>query len=67
MSEKQVVYQYPQQFGIENSLTVSCGAEGFTVTGHSNEILYSELEERIMRIVEKVAGKMKEEPKNYHG
>ena len=67
MSEKQVVYQYPQQFGIENSLTVSCGAEGFTVTGHSNEILFSELEDRIMNIVKEVAGKMKEEPKIYHG
>lgn len=62
-----IVYKYPQQIGMENTITVSCGAEGFTVTGHSNEILFGELEERIMGIVEKVSGKMKEEPKNYHG
>ena len=67
MSENQVVYKYPEQFGVENTITVSCGAEGFTVTGHSNEILFSELEDRIMNIVKEVAGKIKEEPKIYHG
>lgn len=65
--DKTTVYQYPQQIGTENTLTVSCGAEGFTVTGHSNEIPFPELEGRIMKIVEKVSGKMKDEPKVYHG
>jgi len=66
--QKQIIYEYPQQLGLENTLTVSCGAEGFSVSGHSNEIGFEELEARIMRIVEKVAGKIKNEsPENYHG
>lgn len=69
MSEEDntIEYKYPQQLGLENTLTVSCGAEGFSVSGHSNEISYEELEARIMRVVKTVAGQMKDEPKNYHG
>ena len=65
--DKTIVYKYPPQIGIDNCLTVACGSEGFNVTGHSNEISFQELEARIMGIVAEVAGKMKDEPKNYHG
>ena len=64
---EQPVYQYPPQFGIENSLNVSCNSEGFTVSGHSNELQFEYLEKRIMKIVEKLTGKINRDPKNYHG
>ena len=67
MTEETQIYQYPQQIGIETSLHVSCNSEGFDVSGHSNEITFDEMEEKIMKIVEKLAGKIKRDPKNYHG
>lgn len=68
MTEEQpTIYQYPPQFGIENSLHVACNSEGFDVSGHSNELQFEELENRIMKIVEKLVVKTKKEPKNYHG
>ena len=55
MTEEQpTMYQYPPQFGIENSLHVACNSEGFDVSGHSNELQFEELEARIMSIVEKL-------------
>lgn len=68
MTEEQpTMYQYPPQFGIENSLHVACNSEGFDVSGHSNELQFEELEARIMSIVEKLTGKTKKDPKIYHG